>query len=359
MMFPLAPTILEKQPQIHFTVKDNEGLFGASFPADTDELCFTVTGVIKDVDRLKQLFDLFAETLDQLCRIEQTMADEDAWTRWERIGASRLAQFSLLSQWRLASVAHPKHWVAADMKLFYIITSLALLSSAVIQMFAANADPVALNEVAGDYYFGDGLGVNCSLKLTTKGNFSFKWQGCLGTYDSNEGDFGIKNGILRITPKKPNLREGFGGTPTEFYAIRWGSRMYLVPTNDIVEYCSDVNQGSEPRRGNFGHYYLRRNDWDKPVVGKPDVPEQWTSFLLSRPVRGKITELVGKQEAWLDVGADDGILQGMILTARSHGKLIFSQVRVETVEKGQCRIKCQWSDSQLAVGQTVSSRFHE
>jgi len=28
-----------------------------------------VVGVVKDVARLKQLFELFAETLDQLCRI--------------------------------------------------------------------------------------------------------------------------------------------------------------------------------------------------------------------------------------------------------------------------------------------------
>jgi len=28
-----------------------------------------VAGVIKDVERLKQLFELFAETLDHLCRI--------------------------------------------------------------------------------------------------------------------------------------------------------------------------------------------------------------------------------------------------------------------------------------------------
>ncbi len=51
------------------TEKDNEGYWGADFPADTDELCFHVCGIIKDVERLKLLFELFAETLDQLCRI--------------------------------------------------------------------------------------------------------------------------------------------------------------------------------------------------------------------------------------------------------------------------------------------------
>ena len=61
--------LIMAQPQIHLTVKDNEGYFGAEFPRDTDELCFHVGGIIKDVERLKLLFELFAETLDQLCRI--------------------------------------------------------------------------------------------------------------------------------------------------------------------------------------------------------------------------------------------------------------------------------------------------
>lgn len=60
---------ITSQPRIHLTVKDHEGWFEKSFPPDTDELCFHVAGVIKDIARLEQLFALFAETLEQLCRI--------------------------------------------------------------------------------------------------------------------------------------------------------------------------------------------------------------------------------------------------------------------------------------------------
>lgn len=61
--------LIAAQQGIHLTVKDNEGYWGVDFPADTDELHYHVHGIIKDVERLKLLFDLFAETLDQLCRI--------------------------------------------------------------------------------------------------------------------------------------------------------------------------------------------------------------------------------------------------------------------------------------------------
>ena len=49
--------------------RDDEGAFGAYFPKNADELRFLPMGVIKNVDRLKLLFDLFAETLHELCRL--------------------------------------------------------------------------------------------------------------------------------------------------------------------------------------------------------------------------------------------------------------------------------------------------
>ena len=66
---PKLRELITAQPKIHLTVKDNDGYWGSDFPADTDELYFHVHGIIKDVERLKFLFELFAETLDQLCHI--------------------------------------------------------------------------------------------------------------------------------------------------------------------------------------------------------------------------------------------------------------------------------------------------
>jgi len=61
--------LIAAQPAIRFTVKDDEGWFGARLPEGVDELYFEVVGVIKDVEQLKILYELFAETLDQLCHI--------------------------------------------------------------------------------------------------------------------------------------------------------------------------------------------------------------------------------------------------------------------------------------------------
>ncbi|HYN06936.1 MAG TPA: hypothetical protein VES67_06070 [Vicinamibacterales bacterium] len=61
--------LISRQKDIQFSVKDDEGWFGTKFPDGVDELHFVVVGVIKDIERLRLLYDLFAETLDHLCRI--------------------------------------------------------------------------------------------------------------------------------------------------------------------------------------------------------------------------------------------------------------------------------------------------
>jgi hypothetical protein len=61
--------LIQSQRDIHFQIRDDEGLFKKSFPEGVDELYFEVIGIIKDRERLKNLFDLFAAVLDQLCRL--------------------------------------------------------------------------------------------------------------------------------------------------------------------------------------------------------------------------------------------------------------------------------------------------
>jgi hypothetical protein len=58
--------LIEKQPRIVLEIKNNEGKFGPKFGEYESELYFIVTGVIKDKDRLKSLFDLFVLVINEL-----------------------------------------------------------------------------------------------------------------------------------------------------------------------------------------------------------------------------------------------------------------------------------------------------
>jgi hypothetical protein len=68
--------LIQEQPQIRLELKDDEGIFRSRFPEGVDELHFQVLGVIRDVERLKKLFDLFAEVLEEMHRLGFA-SDED------------------------------------------------------------------------------------------------------------------------------------------------------------------------------------------------------------------------------------------------------------------------------------------
>ena len=69
--------LIEMQPDIDLTVKDDEGWFATSFPEGVDELYFCVARAIYDVERLKSLYYLFAES----CTTSATWARPTRTTR--------------------------------------------------------------------------------------------------------------------------------------------------------------------------------------------------------------------------------------------------------------------------------------
>ncbi|MFL0269369.1 DUF3137 domain-containing protein [Candidatus Clostridium radicumherbarum] len=68
--------LIQEQPKINLEIKDDEGFFSAHFPEGVDELYFQVAGVIKDIDILKELYELFAEVLKELCSMGSASAEE-------------------------------------------------------------------------------------------------------------------------------------------------------------------------------------------------------------------------------------------------------------------------------------------
>ncbi len=73
-------SLLQAQPEVRFEVVDDEGWFGADFPEGVDELRVQVQGIVKDLGRLKQLFELFSVALDQLCMMGSAYLSEPGVT---------------------------------------------------------------------------------------------------------------------------------------------------------------------------------------------------------------------------------------------------------------------------------------
>jgi hypothetical protein len=70
---------------------------------------------------------------------------------------------------------------------------------------------------AGEYFFGDGLGVNVSLDLAPDSGFVYRWHGWLGLYDLNYGAVKFSDGIVKLRFGFPNERAGSLGVP----AVDW------------------------------------------------------------------------------------------------------------------------------------------
>jgi len=195
---------------------------------------------------------------------------------------------------------------------------------------------------AGQYYYGDGLGVNVNLTLAPDNGFVFTWHGCLGLYDVNYGDVAFTNGTVKLLFKYPNSQEGFQGIAPELLPVRWGQRHYLIPVDGVVEFANAVNSGIEAGGligGRSGRFLLRNGDEKKPLEGVPDLPGDYSSYLLSEPIQAKVTA-VGESTVRridkdlssratyivLNVGAADGLKEGMELSVTSPRGIIDTAV---------------------------------
>ncbi len=189
--------------------------------------------------------------------------------------------------------------------------------------------------------------MNVSLSLAPKAGYVYEWHGCLGLYDRNYGTVEEKDGTLRLSFTFDHQREGHLGIAERLVPIAWGEREYLVPAKEIVGFCNEINEGSEPRKEVHGMSLLRVGDEQKKVAGVPAVPKAFEPYLLSKPIE---TEIVGVGKptttssggdvdkvtirVTLKHGAKAGLLPGMRLhVIRPDG--VSDSIELEKVEEQQ------------------------
>ena len=190
---------------------------------------------------------------------------------------------------------------------------------------------------AGEYYCGDGLGVNVSLLLAPGAGYVFEWHGCLGLYDRNYGNVTETNGSIRLSFTFQNERKGFQGIAEEFIPVPWGERHYLIPSDKIVGFCNNVNEGTEPRDAGHGFYLLREGDEKKVASGFPMVPEKYRPYLLAAPITAEIININSVTTRpsvceWrfkdttvtLNAGKDKGLRKGMEMQVVKPANLVES-----------------------------------
>jgi hypothetical protein len=204
----------------------------------------------------------------------------------------------------------------------------------------------AATDMAGDYYLGDGLGLNWSLSLDADHRFAFTWRGCLGLYGASAGEWRLDGDRLRlIASGEP---EGMAKrAPLEYLVVRWGPRTYLVKADDVVDFCNQINRQWEPRDDAHGMVYLRDGDWDLLATGRPQLPKKYEAYILDHPVRARI--IAGNR---IDAGASDGLLPGMVLIGDT------VNIRIVNVREHDADVEALYGDKIPAAGVEVSTRSY-
>jgi hypothetical protein len=214
---------------------------------------------------------------------------------------------------------------------------------AVVTLRPKRGDGPDVAELAGDYIYGNGF-VYEQLQVIKAGRYHYKWRNDVRTDEPHDEDrfesrgrCSVVDGVLRLVPEGPfssELRDMMGNN---FVPVRWGDRRYLIPEKERLLFCSAVNQGASPRYMRSGPFSLRDAERRKAPEGLPEVPPEWASFLLQKPVGGAITAVLANHVAMLSAGARDGLKAGM--ESVRENQLASSRIRVVYCETDHCLVR--------------------
>ncbi len=221
---------------------------------------------------------------------------------------------------------------------------------AIFTLRRRRADDLDLAPLATDYTFGDGFTYE-HLEISRLGRYHYQSHIDVFRDEPHEKDrhesrgrCSIVNGVLRLVHEGPFASSLRHFMKNDFVPVRWGNRCYLIPEKDRLVFCSAVNQRAMPRYMRSGPFSRDDADFRKAPPGLPQVPSEWASFLLPKPVTGTIAELLPNNVAILSAGAYDGLKAGMeLLPDGGPGvqpiKILFTEtdrsfVRMSTFELG-------------------------
>jgi len=189
--------------------------------------------------------------------------------------------------------------------------------------------------VAGEYYLGDGRGTNLRLSILPDGRYSFVSSGCTGVHHRESGHVQKSEGNFVLSPSVPGEPE----VERALVLIEWGRRRYLIPTGAIQEFRDAVVDGREPRDEDHGTFYVRQPI--APADGLPDSPPGCADDLRAGLLLGRVLEvsavgLASVGRAKVDLGANDGLREGDILTVQRRGSAMKRRLSVVAVANGSC-----------------------
>lgn len=223
----------------------------------------------------------------------------------------------------------------------------------------------------GHRFFGS------SLTLAKDETFKVEWGGCTdeGIYN---GTYNFDGKILtltwdssteKVTDHNGNPREKESSEKSNdekiktehLIPIRWDTRVYLIPEDQIIEFCNAVNAGVEPNLSCFsdaymGSFYLRDSDIEKNPDGLPELPEEFQAYILAKPLRGKIISIKNTKDetiVTINIGSKKGLKLGMRIMLGEEEPSVWSG-KVNEVKGNVAKVKASYA---VEIGNIVSTQY--
>jgi hypothetical protein len=173
------------------------------------------------------------------------------------------------------------------------------LEIAVVSLALLSADPtgtyVPAKSIPGTYYFGDGLGVNCTLVLGREGRYRFRWTGCLGEYDKSQGSWRLEGDRVLLHPSRPAKEEYFPGMGHRFVVVPWGKRLHLVEENQMPRFAAEAKDAKDDDlldQISTPDYVKVDAKFEKPPrSGRPQLPARYRHFYEKGPILARVVRV--------------------------------------------------------------------
>lgn len=215
-------------------------------------------------------------------------------------------------------------------------------------------------ELCGDYYFGDGLGMNCTLSLTPDHRFIYRNRGCLGEYDRNKGSWKLNGDRLELRPEKRNKEYGYE-VNVHFVPIKWGERLYLVDENEAPGFCAALKHDFPKVADIHGLDFIQCKKRKLPSTGgKVVMPARYRTFYEQGAIEATVVRVEKNQTILFDKGSADRITPGMLLAIDSFDTVEAQVLSCEEHRSIAKPIYVGGSDRQAKAGDqfTTGSYWH-
>ncbi len=169
------------------------------------------------------------------------------------------------------------------------------------------------SELAGKYYFGDGLGVNCSLELRINHRFDFHWHGCEGEYDRNQGTWALDGDVMVLKPERPNRCEGFRGMSVRLVPVQWGRRYLLIDENEMCGFWTSAAWKAPPTEEHVHDYIKVAAGGAAPVRARPLIPERYREFYQRGAIEAKVVRINSDGTVTLNKGSRNRLKPGLLM----------------------------------------------